>query len=159
MNKIINTKDIVNLTKKLRLKKLSIVLVGGCFDILHIGHIKFLKKAKKMGDRLLVLLESDEKVRKLKGKNRPFFSQKERAEMLSSLQFIDFVLLLPTMKDDQAYEDLIRKIKPAIIAVTSGDLFLEKKKAQARIVKGKLEIITYLRTPSTSKLANLLGID
>lgn len=112
-----------------------------------------------MGDRLLVLLESDEKVRKLKGKNRPFFSQKERAEMLSSLQFIDFVLLLPTMKDDQAYEDLIRKIKPAIIAVTSGDLFLEKKKAQARIVKGKLEIITYLRTPSTSKLANLLGID
>ena len=65
---------------------MKIVLVGGCFDILHLGHVVFLEKAKKEGDVLVVLLESDEKVRFLKGKGRPVHTQSERAEILSALK-------------------------------------------------------------------------
>ena len=62
----------------------KVVLVGGCFDLLHYGHIAFLKEAKKHGDYLIVLLESDENVRRLKGEGRPFHTQKQRKEMLAS---------------------------------------------------------------------------
>lgn len=93
-----------------------IVLTGGCFDILHIGHVRFLSEAKRMGDYLVVLLESDRKVKKLKGKNRPVFIQKERAEMLAALGSVDLIVLLPMMGNDSDYMNLLMKIKPDIIA-------------------------------------------
>ena len=89
-----------------------IVLVGGCFDILHIGHVRFLSEAKRMGDYLVVLLEGDRKLKKLKGGKRPIFIQKERAEMLSALGSVDLIVLLPTMDTDRSYLNLIRRIKP-----------------------------------------------
>src|SRR4030066_2117530 len=98
-----------------------IVLIGGCFDILHIGHVRFLSEAKGMGDYLVVLLESDEKVKELKGKNRPVFIQKERAEVLSALGSVDLIVLLPMMENDSDYLNLVMKIKPDIIAVTEED--------------------------------------
>ena len=81
------------------MKKIT-VLAGGCFDVLHPGHIVFLEKAKKAGDYLVVLLESDKKIRKLKGKGRPVHSQKERAEILSALKSVDSVVCLPYMEND-----------------------------------------------------------
>jgi len=140
-------------------KKGRIVLAGGCFDILHIGHVTFLSEAKKMGDYLVVLLESDEKVKRLKGKSRPIFIQKERAEMLSALRSVDLVVLLPMMEHDRDYLDLINKIKPGIIAVTENDPNIEKKQGQADEVGGKLEKVFHTKTFSTSKLAKILGVE
>jgi rfaE bifunctional protein nucleotidyltransferase chain/domain len=80
--------------------KRRIVLTGGCFDILHIGHVRFLSEAKRMGDYLVVLLESDKKVKDLKGKKRPVFIQEERAEMLSALGSVDLVVLLLAMEKE-----------------------------------------------------------
>jgi len=137
----------------------SIILLGGCFDILHIGHIKFLQEAKRLGDSLLVLLENDEKVKKLKGVNRPYFPQKDRAEVLAALSFIDYVILLPLFENDESYDQLIRKIHPDIIAVTSNDPILTKKKKQAEMIGGKIAVIPHIKTFSSSQLAKLLGID
>ena len=136
-----------------------IVLVGGCFDILHIGHVRFLSEAKRMGDYLVVLLEGDRKLKKLKGGKRPIFIQKERAEMLSALGSVDLIVLLPTMDTDRSYLNLIRRIKPEVIAVTENDPLMEKKRRQAEEVGSGLRIIPLTKRVSSSKLASNLGVD
>jgi rfaE bifunctional protein nucleotidyltransferase chain/domain len=136
-----------------------IVLAGGCFDILHIGHVNFLSEAKKMGDTLVVLLENDEKVKSLKGRNRPIFTQEIRAEMLSALVCVDLVVVLPMMENDSDYINLVTKIKPDIIAVTENDPLIEKKKRQAESVGGELKVIPFVKTLSTSALAKIIGVD
>jgi rfaE bifunctional protein nucleotidyltransferase chain/domain len=136
-----------------------IVLAGGCFDILHIGHVRFLSEAKGMGDYLIVLLESDQNARKLKGRNRPVFIQSERAEMLSALRSVDLIVLLPMMENDNDYFKLITKIKPDVIAVTENDPYIEKKRRQAEEAGGELRIIPLTKTFSSSKLAEILGIE
>jgi len=136
-----------------------VVLAGGCFDILHIGHVQFLSEAKKMGDTLVILLENDEKVKKLKGRNRPIFTQEIRAEMLSALICVDLVVVLPTMENDTQYMNLVMKIKPDVIAVTENDPHTEEKKRQAKTVGGELRTIPFVKTPSTSALAKIIGGD
>jgi rfaE bifunctional protein nucleotidyltransferase chain/domain len=136
-----------------------IVLTGGCFDILHIGHVRFLSEAKGKGDYLVVLLESDMKVKKLKGKNRPVFVQEERAEMLSALGSVDLIVLLPMMENDSDYLNLLMEIKPDIIAVAENDPHIEKKRRQAKQIGGELKIIPLTKTFSTSKLAKILGLE
>lgn len=131
----------------------KIVLVGGCFDILHLGHIRFLKEAKKLGNILIILLESDEKIKRIKGEGRPVNSQKARAKMLSALKDVDSVILLPEIMEDKDYDDLVKKIKPDYIAVTKGDSGLENKKRSAKLVNAKIIIATNLiEGYSTSKI-------
>ena len=142
-----------------RQKKGKIVLAGGCFDILHIGHVRFLSEAKKMGNYLVVLLENDKKVKKLKGENRPIFAQELRAEMISALNCVDLVVLLPMMGNDRDYLNLVTKIKPDIIAVTENDPHIEKKKRQAETVGGELRLIPFVETLSSSTLAKIIGVD
>jgi rfaE bifunctional protein nucleotidyltransferase chain/domain len=137
----------------------KIVLAGGSFDILHIGHVKFLSEAKGAGDYLIILLESDQKVKKVKGSNRPVFIQKERAEMLSSIRSIDLIVLLPMMENDSDYLNLVMKIKPDIIAVAEDDPHIEKKRRQAKKVGAMLKIISLTKTFSTSKLAKITGVE
>jgi rfaE bifunctional protein nucleotidyltransferase chain/domain len=136
-----------------------IVLTGGCFDILHIGHVRFLSEAKKLGQYLVILLENDKNVKRLKGENKPVFRQEERAEMLSALESVDLVVLLPMMEKDSDYLNLIEEIKPDIIAVTENDPQLEKKKGQAKKIGGALKVIPMIKTLSTSKLAKIVGVD
>lgn len=118
------------------------VLVGGCFDVLHPGHVIFLQKAKRAADYLVVLLESDQKVKKLKGVNRPVHTQKMRAMVLKALKFVDRVILLPNMKNDSDYERLIKQIKPDIIAATEGAEDNHFKKRAAKLVGAKLVYVT-----------------
>lgn len=131
--------------------KTKIVLVGGCFDILHYGHISFLKKAKKLGNYLIVALESDQNTRKLKGPSRPIHTQKKRMEMLQELKCVDKVIPLPPMKTDSDYEKLVRKVNPDIIAVTKGD---NKKTHGVKTI-----VIPKTATPSTTQIAKLLKIE
>lgn len=121
--------------------KKKIVLVGGCFDLLHYGHFTFLKKAKEQGDYLIVAVESDEFIQKHK-KRKPIHTQRERAEILSELKYIDKVILLPYISSDAGYETFVKKIHPDVIAVTEGDPQLTNKKRQAAIVGGRVEIVT-----------------
>jgi len=129
----------------------KVVLVGGCFDILHYGHISFLKKAKKLGNYLVVALESDENTMKLKGPSRPIHNQNQRKKMLESLRFVNKVIALPPMKSDSDYEKLVRKVNPDIIAITQGDT-----KNTFRV---KTIIIPKIKTPSTTQIAKLLKIE
>src|SRR3989344_1704766 len=118
------------------------VLVGGCFDLLHEGHIIFLKKAKEAGNYLIVLLESDEKIRKLKGKGRPIQSQKIRAKALEELGFVDQVIPLPFMETEIEYDDLVKKIKPDVIAVTEGYTDDAFHKRSADLVGAELKYVS-----------------
>lgn len=159
MKKIIKFQEIENLVRKIREADQTVVLVGGCFDILHFGHIKFLKKAKNEGDVLIVALESDENIKRLKGNGRPIHSQNQRAEMLASLEFVDLIICLPLMKDDKDYFELVKKIKPDVLAVTKGDPQLKNKGKQAKEIGAKVKIVTpYIKTASTTKLIKLMRI-
>ena len=137
----------------------SKVLVGGCFDILHYGHIHFLKKAKALGNYLIVALESDQNIKKHKGNGRPIHSLTQRREMLESLNFVNEVISLPDSMTDNDYWNLVKSVKPQIIAVTKGDPILSKKQKQADKVGAKLIEIEKIKVPSTSQIIKILGIE
>lgn len=86
----------------------KIVLANGCFDLFHVGHIRYLAGAKELGDCLIVGINSDRQVEKLKGKHRPFMPAQERAEIISALRFVDYV----TIFNEPTVEELIRAIRP-----------------------------------------------
>lgn len=85
-----------------------IVLANGCFDLFHVGHIRYLAGAKELGECLIVGINSDEQVRVLKGENRPFMPENERAEIVSALKFVDYV----TIFSEPTAEELIRAVRP-----------------------------------------------
>jgi len=138
---------------------MKIVLVGGCFDFIHYGHVSFLTQARSYGDMLIVALESDENIKRLKGKDRPIHTQEQRKKMLESLSIVDKVINLPIMKNDADYANLVKKINPSVIAATKGDKYLEKKRLQAQSVHAELVEIPKIKTPSTSTLAKLINIE
>ena len=135
-------------------QKGSIVLVGGVFDILHKGHIEFLSKSKRLGKSLIVMLESDESVKKRKGENRPVNTQLKRAKTLSTLSSVDFILPIPFLKTDLEYYGLVKKLEPDIIAVTKSDPAYNKKVEKAKMVGGKVVEVIKRLPYSTTDLIN-----
>lgn len=101
-------KTIVN---RLKARRKKIVFTNGCFDLLHVGHIRYLQKAKSLGDILIIGLNTDRSVKTIKGKNRPIVPEKERAEVLSALEFVDYVILF----DDLDPLHLIEALKPDVL--------------------------------------------
>lgn len=95
-----------------RLENKKIVLANGCFDLFHVGHARYLAAAKDAGDCLVVGVNSDWQTRRLKGENRPFIPERERAEIIAALRFVDFV----TIFDEPTVEQLIRAIAPDVHA-------------------------------------------
>lgn len=157
MSKILTIKQATTISKTLRKEGKTVVLVGGCFDILHVGHIRFLSEAKSLGDTLFVMLESDETVHRLKGFNRPINSQTDRAMMLAALACVDYVVLLPPLATDAAYDDLVFSLKPAIIGTTKADPYLAHKKRQVQQIQATLvEVIDRLPQSSTNTIDQLL---
>lgn len=142
MNQTIKISQIKKLCQLIHQQNKKIVLVGGCFDLVHLGHLVFLEKAKSIGDILIVLLESDQTIRRLKGENRPINSQVNRAKFLTYLKSIDFVVLLPELKTDQQYQDLVSQIKPTTIAITSGDPNLQLKTNTIKSTSAKIVVVT-----------------
>ncbi len=88
-----------------------VVFTNGCFDLLHVGHVRYLRKARARGDALVIGVNSDRSVKKLKGRGRPLTPAKERAEILASLSFVDYV----TIFDEDTPLELISAIKPDIL--------------------------------------------
>lgn len=155
--KIFNINSLPRLVNHLKKTDKKLVLAGGFFDLLHIGHTIFLEEARKKGNCLLVLLESDETALKIKGEGRPINNQKNRAQVLAALESVDFVLLLPQMNFDKEYQDLIFKIKPDVIAVTKNDFNLSKKRIQAKMVSAKVVEIKKVPEKSTTKFLELVS--
>lgn len=130
------------------------VLVGGCFDVLHFGHIEFLKRAKEEGEFLIVALESDEFIKRRKNRN-PIHNQEERAKILEAIKYVDLVIKIPYLKSDEQYLELVKTIKPQIIAATEGDKQMENKKRQAAEVHGLVQVVTpVIKEFSSSKILN-----
>lgn len=153
MKKVITITELNTIVKILKVEEKKIVLVGGCFDIIHIGHIAFLQKAKEQGNFLIVLLESDESIREMKGATRPIHTQNLRAKILGSLDSVDLVVQLPQLTTDEEYSKLVKIIEPDIIAVTKGDPILIKKKTHAQAIHAQVvEVIDRQKEYSTSNL-------
>jgi D-beta-D-heptose 7-phosphate kinase/D-beta-D-heptose 1-phosphate adenosyltransferase len=160
MGKIISVNEVMSISTRLHKQKKKIVLVGGCFDVLHVGHIKFLERAKRVGDILFVEVESDQNITRLKGPNRPINRQADRVYVLSRLEIVDYVIPLPTKISDLGYLSITKKVGPAILATTKGDpknIYLyQQAKTLGITVK---EVIDFIPGKSTSKLARSLGIE
>ncbi|HEX8996206.1 MAG TPA: adenylyltransferase/cytidyltransferase family protein [Ktedonobacterales bacterium] len=137
-----------------------VVVVTGVFDLLHIGHLRFLEAARHLGDRLVVGVESDERVRRWKGPNRPIQTQEDRMDLLRALRVVDEVFLITgEIVDPQYYAELLRPYHARYIAVTADDPFLEQKSDAMRAVGVELRIVTpRIENYSTTHLVQLLGL-
>ncbi len=146
-SKLLNIEEICALRKQLKDK--TIVFTNGCFDLLHPGHIYLLEQAKSLGDILIVGLNSDDSVKRLKGEKRPIYSQTERAYMLSSLSCVDFIVVF---EEDTPYS-LIKSLKPDIL-VKGNDWELDKVVGRDIVEKkgGKIFLVSVLENYSTSML-------
>lgn len=128
------------------------VLVGGCFDLLHFGHLQFLNKAAEAGDFLIIALESDEFIMKSKRKI-PVHNQSERAQILASLNMVSLVVLLPMFSNEKEYSDMVELLRPKVIAVTEGDPLILKKKTQADTIGAEVKVVLpLLKQFSTRKI-------
>lgn len=130
-SKILEYSELERWLAGIKSKKQSIVFTNGCFDVLHRGHIEYLAKAADLGDILVVGLNSDESVRKLKGPARPFLDEKARGLILAALHFVSFVVLF---NEETPYQ-LIKKIQPDIL-VKGGDYKKVEEIVGYDIVKG-----------------------
>ncbi|HEY1267279.1 MAG TPA: D-glycero-beta-D-manno-heptose 1-phosphate adenylyltransferase [Candidatus Binatia bacterium] len=127
----------------------KIVFTNGCFDLLHVGHLRLLRQAKKLGNILIVALNSDRSVRENKGVDRPIVSESERAELIAALEMVDYV----TLFDEPDPIPLLREIKPDVL-VKGGD-WGEGGVVGRELVEswgGKVAVIPYLEGHSTTNI-------
>lgn len=139
--------EISALAKNLKNEGARIVFTNGCFDILHLGHVRYLREAKKLGDVLIVGLNSDNSVTALKGPGRPYVSELERAEILASLECVDFVIIFSELRPDS----LIKLIKPDI-HVKGGDYKVSElpERKTVESLGGKVVVIPPIKGKSTT---------
>ena len=121
MKKILLLDQLIVERARLRTAGQELVFTNGVFDILHVGHVRYLEQARMLGDRLLVAVNSDASVRELKGAGRPFMNQDERAEILAALRTVDYV----TIFDDVSPRSLIARLLPDVL-VKGGDYALDE---------------------------------
>lgn len=151
-HKILQPQDVETFRQGNANKK--IVFTNGCFDILHVGHKRYLQQAASLGDILVVGVNSDESVRRLKGPNRPVNSEHDRAEILCALGFIDYVAIF---SEDTPYE-LIKKIQPDVL-VKGGDYKPEEVVGRDIVEErgGRLELIQFIEGKSTTNIINKIN--
>ncbi|HBR16032.1 MAG: glycerol-3-phosphate cytidylyltransferase [Deltaproteobacteria bacterium RIFCSPLOWO2_12_FULL_43_16] len=142
-NKFVSLQRLKTILRSSRKKK-TIVFTNGCFDIIHAGHVRYLKKAKSLGDFLVVGLNSDSSVKKIKGEKRPIVPQKERAEVLSGLEAVDYVVLFneptPTKLIEAVLPDvLVKGADWASHEIVGADVVKAAggKIARVKLVKGR----------------------
>jgi rfaE bifunctional protein nucleotidyltransferase chain/domain len=109
--KIKSFDEIIRLRAELRMMKKRLVFTNGCFDILHVGHVRYLNRARMLGDVLVVAVNSDRSVRRIKGESRPIIPEMERAEVLAGLTSVDYVFLF----DDFTPQGIINVLVPDVL--------------------------------------------
>ena len=151
MNKILERNALKNELEELRKKGKKIAFTNGCFDILHVGHVRYLREAKKTADVLVLALNSDSSVRSIKGDKRPILNENERAEILASLEFVDFI----TIFEELTPLELICCLKPDIL-IKGGDWPEEKVVGREEVKKwgGRVAIISEIEGKSTTNIVD-----
>ena len=145
---LIDRKLIKETCKEIRQGGKKIVFTNGCFDILHVGHVRYLTTAKSFGDILIVGLNTDESVKMLKGENRPINNEKDRAEVLLGLKAVDYVVLF----GERTAENLVSEIRPDVY-VKGADYTVDKI-PEAKIVQsygGQIELVKFVAGHSTTE--------
>ena len=141
---------------RLRLEGKRVVATNGCFDVLHVGHVRYLAAARKFGDVLVVGLNGDDSVRQLKGANRPVNRERDRAEVLTALESVDYVTIFP----EKRAANFLRATQPAVYA-KGGDYTADTLDPEERAVLSefgtRIEIIPFEEGYSTSELLTRIG--
>jgi D-beta-D-heptose 7-phosphate kinase/D-beta-D-heptose 1-phosphate adenosyltransferase len=147
--KIKRKEDLQRIIEDLKAKGKRIVFTNGCFDLLHLGHIRYLEKAKFLGDILVVGVNSDRSVQNLKGPERPILPEEERAEILSGLECVDYI----TLFDELTPLELISSLQPHIL-VKGGDWAKETTVGREVVERsgGEVVILPFVEGSSTSNL-------
>jgi rfaE bifunctional protein nucleotidyltransferase chain/domain len=151
--KIIKRNEISAWALDWKKNKQSIVFTNGCFDIIHYGHVDYLVKAKELGDKLVIGLNSDKSVKRLKGETRPIMNELARATLLASLVFVDAVVVF----EEDTPEDLIKTIVPDIL-VKGGDYKYQDIVGAdfVSVTGGLVEIIPFVEGYSTTDILKKL---
>ena len=132
----------------------AIVMTNGCFDLLHVGHVRFLVEARRLGTHLLVAVNNDQSVRRLKGEDRPIVPLEDRMEILHALKPVDWVLPFGSESDDTP-ELVVRKVRPDVLA-KGGDYNLEEIIGSVFVKSygGVVKALSFHENCSTSKMIN-----
>ncbi len=153
---VIDKKEASTIIKKIHDEGKKIVFTNGCFDVLHLGHVKFLEKAKSLGDLLIVGINNDSSVTHLKGEGRPLINEQDRAKIVAALHSVDYVLVF----SEDTPKELISFLKPDI-HVKGGDYQIEDLPERTEVEKcgGEIIILPYFEGKSTTniikKISNL----
>ena len=146
---LIDRNKIVETCEEIRRGGNKIVFTNGCFDILHVGHVRYLTTAKSFGDILIVGLNTDSSVKMLKGANRPINNEKDRAEVLLGLKAVDYVVLF----GERTAENLVAEVRPDVY-VKGADYTVDKI-PEAKIVQsygGRVELVEFVAGHSTTNI-------
>jgi len=153
--KIISAEQLSSIAKEMRDTGEKLVLTNGCFDLLHVGHVRYLQAARALGDALAVAINGDEAVRELKGEGRPINRDMERAELVAALGCVDYVVIFPEVRATQ----LLEKVRPSIY-VKGGDYTPDTLHPEERAVLERLgaeiRILPFEKGHSTSILIEKL---
>lgn len=149
MDKILDRIRLKAQLDALRAQGKKIAFTNGCFDILHVGHVRYLREAKKTADVLVLALNSDSSVRAIKGEKRPVVGEQERAEIIAALEFIDFVTIFP----EPTPLELINLLQPDVL-IKGGDWPEEKVvgREEIRTWGGRIAIIPEIEGKSTTNI-------
>src|SRR5438876_11951192 len=153
--RILERRDLPAVVKAAKRKGSRIVLANGCFDVLHVGHIRYLEAAKALGDLLIVGVNSDEQTRRLKGEGRPLAPQDQRAQIVSALAAVDFV----TIFHEPTVEQLLLALRPDIHA--KGTDYTEDTVPERDVVRsfgGRVAIVGDPKDHSSSKIIEKLAV-
>ena len=151
MNKLVSREELIHKRESLKQAGRKVVFTNGCFDLLHPGHVRYLEEAKSLGDVLVLGLNSDKSVRKLKGEGRPILNQEERAEVLSGLAAVDFI----TIFDEETPQSLIAVLQPDVL-VKGGDWQIDQivGKEEVESAGGVVMSLPFVDGSSTSDIIN-----
>lgn len=155
-SKILTLDQLAAESGRLRSESQRVVATNGCFDLLHVGHVRYLTAARKLGDVLIVGLNGDDSVRQLKGEGRPVNRQQDRAEVLAALESVDYVTIFP----ENRAANFLRAAAPAVYA-KGGDYTADTLDPGERAVLdefgSRIEIIPFEKGYSTSELLTRIG--
>ena len=149
IEKILTPEEMLGERQRLRAAGARLVFTNGVFDLLHVGHVRYLAEARTLGDALLVAINSDRKVRELKGPSRPVFDQAERAEILAALRCVDYVVVF----DGISPRTLIAELLPDVL-VKGGDYQLDEihGREEVEAAGGKVISLPFIEGASTTSL-------
>ena len=150
--KIYHCSELASVLQRLKTEGKTVVTTNGCFDVLHLGHLRYLQAARQLGDLLVVAVNSDSSVRQLKGENRPLVPEAERAEMLAGLECVDYVVIFPELTPI----DLLSELKPSI-HVKGGDYKLEQLIERDVVEANGGKVVVGLNVPGKST-TNLIQV-